>query len=166
MNPQTSSTVSNPASRDAVVLDAIASLQRLTGLFQVRLDQLAHEAGVTPQQWRVLEEICGEHFMPSMFARECESSPAAVSKILRQLIDKGIVRAGVSEHDGRQRTYTPTAAGRRVMSRLTAAREHAIEAVWSDLPRKELQSFKSFSNDLISRLEAYARAKEQRDNHG
>lgn len=147
-------------SQRGVVLDAIASLQRLTDLFQVRREQIARGAGLTPQQWKVLEEIGGEHFMPSMFARERDSTPAAVSKILRQLIDKGIVRVGVSEEDGRQRTYALTADGRRVMARLRAERERAIEAVWNGLPTAELESFRAFSNDLINRLESYARAKE------
>lgn len=147
-------------SHRVVVLDAIASLQRLTDLFQLRREQIAREAGLTPQQWKVLEEIGGEHFMPSMFARERDSTPAAVSKILRQLIDKGVVRVGVSEEDGRQRTYALTPDGRRVMARLRAARERAIEAVWNDLPPAQLESFRAFSNDLINRLESYARAKE------
>lgn len=111
------------------VHEAIASLQRLADLFAARREQLAGEAGLTVQQWRVLEEISGEHFMPSMFARAQESSPAAVSKVLRQLLDKGLVAAAVGERDGRQRRYTLTAKGRRTMEALRASRERAIRAI-------------------------------------
>ena len=111
---------------------------------------------MTVQQWRVLEEIGGENFMPSMFARERESSPAAVSKIIRQLLDKGLVAVSVSEADGRQRDYALTAAGRRVMERLRESRSRAVAAVWSGLDAARLADFTSFSSELINRLESYA----------
>ena len=47
--------------------------------------------GITIEQWRVLEEISTDHFIPSMFARSRDSSAAAVSKILRQLLDGVLV---------------------------------------------------------------------------
>jgi DNA-binding MarR family transcriptional regulator len=142
---------------DAAVLGAIATLQRLSELFELRREQLARGAGVTVQQWRVLEEIGGENFMPSMFARERESSAAAVSKIIRQLLDKGLVAVSVSETDGRQRDYALTAAGRRVMERLREDRRVAIAAVWDGLDPARLAAFRGFSNELINRLESYAK---------
>ncbi len=147
--------------QSAAILGAIASLQRLADLFQLRREQLAREADLTVQQWQVLEQIAGEQpFMPSMFARERSSTPAAVSKIIRQLLDKGIVTVAVSDSDGRQRDYSLTPAGRRVTQRLLAARERAIAAVWAGLEPRRLEDFAQFSNDLIKRLETYARAKE------
>jgi DNA-binding MarR family transcriptional regulator len=138
------------------VLSAIGALQRLSELFQQRREQLAREAGLSVQQWRVLEEISGEHFMPSLFARERESSPAAVSKIIRLLLDKGVVAVAVSEADGRHREYALTPAGRRVMGRLRAARQRAIVAVWGGLDHDGLRQFTEFSSRLIRRLEEYA----------
>ena len=46
---------------------AIGSLGRLTDLFQRRRLQLARGVGLTVQQWRVLEEVSTEHFLPSLF---------------------------------------------------------------------------------------------------
>lgn len=135
---------------------AIEALQRLAELFEERRQQLAREAGLTIQQWQVLEEICEEHFMPSMFARERESSAAAVSKILRQLLDRGLVQVAVSETDGRQRCYGLTEEGRRIMDHLRASRRKAIEAVWGDLDAAGLACFTEFSSELVRRLEAYA----------
>ena len=135
---------------------SIAHLQRLTDLFQERRAQLAKRVGLTEQQWRVLEEISTEHFIPSLFAKSQESSPAAVSKVLRQLLDKEVVRVSVSESDGRLRQYELTQKGQRTMERLRRHREHAIDAIWSDLPADELRRFHALSAELIARIERYA----------
>ncbi|MDD9934435.1 MAG: MarR family transcriptional regulator [Myxococcales bacterium] len=135
---------------------AIAQLQRLTDLFQQRRQELARRVGLTEQQWRVLEEISTEHFMPSMFARQSESSPAAVSKILRQLLDKELVRVSVSEDDGRQRQYGLSEAGERVMKELRAYRARAIERIWSNLPADQLGQFNELARELVARIETYS----------
>jgi len=97
--------------RPPAVHRAIGQLQRLTELFGKRRVQLATGVGLTEQQWRVLEEIATEHFMPSMFARGRRSTAAAVSRIIRQLLDKQLVSVSVSRTDGRQRRYVLTAKG-------------------------------------------------------
>jgi len=144
------------APRLPIVHDAIAKLQRLTDLFQERRAQLAVEAGLTEGQWEVLERIDTEHFMPSMFARDRESSAAAVSRLLRQLVEKKLVTVSVSRHDGRQREYVLTARGRRTLAGLRASRAAAIDAIWIPLDHDALAAFARVSDELIRRIEAYA----------
>ena len=136
---------------------AIAQLQRLTELFQKRRAQLASDVGLTEQQWGLLEEISTEHFMPSMFAKQRSSSPAAVSKIIRQLIDKGLVSVSLSESDARQRRYDLTPQGHKIMSRLRESRQTAIERVWLNLDTGDLAAFNDFADQLANRLEALVR---------
>lgn len=142
--------------RDEQILEAIAQLQRLSEVFGKRRIQLARRVGLTEQQWRVLEEISREHFIPSMFARKQDSSAAAVSKVLRQLLDKGLIQVSVSAQDGRQRAYELTGDGRRTMESLHNHRKHAIDAIWKELPERELQRFSRFSAMLTERIEQYA----------
>ena len=97
------------------VHDAVECLGRLTEVFRQRRQQLAASVGLTEQQWSVLDEIEQADFMPSMFARQRESSPAAVSKILRQLQDKELVVVSLSSSDGRQRNYELSAEGKRAL---------------------------------------------------
>ena len=59
---------------------AITGLQRLTDVFRERRRQLAAEVDLSETQWRLLEEVADEHFMPSMFARARDCTPAAVSR--------------------------------------------------------------------------------------
>jgi DNA-binding MarR family transcriptional regulator len=136
-------------------LEAIDALGRLTVAFEARRAALAAAVGLTEGQWGLLEEISTEHFMPSMFARDRSSSAAAVSKTLRQLKEKGLVVAGLSAADGRQRDYELTPKGRKVLAALRAERELAIKAVWEPLDREELAAFTAFGVALASRLEAY-----------
>lgn len=145
---------------------AIASLQRLAEAFGVRRGQLAGVVGLTDHQWAVLEEIATEHFMPSMFARRRQSSPAAVSKTLRQLADKGLIAAGVAKDDGRQRAYVLTPKGEATMRRLRENRQVAIDAIWADLDQKDLRTFARFSGQLADRLERYAERIGSQENNG
>jgi DNA-binding MarR family transcriptional regulator len=145
------------AGRVTEIHSAIDCLGRLSEAFSERRAQLAQGVGLTDQQWGVLEEISTEHFMPSMFARRRESSAAAVSKILRQLNDKGLISVGVSESDGRPRKYELTARGKQVMAALRRSRERAIRDVWLPFDAEQVRQFINFSTLLVARLEAYAR---------
>jgi DNA-binding MarR family transcriptional regulator len=139
-----------------VVHDAIAKFTRLTDLFRSRRGQLAVEAGLTEQQWEVLERIATEHFMPSLFARHRDSSAAAVSRLIRQLLEKRLVSVSAREHDARQRRYVLTAKGRRTLDAVRANRQAAIDAIWSTLDPHALAAFTTISDELIRRIEAYA----------
>lgn len=150
----------NDAASTSIVHDAISHLQQLSELFQKRREQLARSAGITVQEWRVMEEIYGENFMPSLFARERESSRAAVSKILRQLIEKGLIAVAISPDNGRHRDYSLTEEGRTVIAALRRARQEAIDNVWSSIPEEELARFVAFSHTLTTKLEHYAKREE------
>jgi DNA-binding MarR family transcriptional regulator len=141
---------------------AIACLQRLTDLFAERRQQLARSVGLSEQQWAVLEEISSEHFMPSLFARQRESSAAAVSKILRQLLQKELVSVGLGAGDGRQRRYELTAKGKRCIEGLRREREVAIRTVWSGFDSAGLEAFSRFGTRLAQRLTSYAESVKER----
>jgi DNA-binding MarR family transcriptional regulator len=136
---------------------AIAALQRLSELFQTRRRQLAEQVGITESQWRVLEEIADEHFMPSLFARERQRTPAAVSRTLRALADKGLVEASLGSDDARRRIYRLTSRGRNVQRELRARRQIAIAEIWSDFSARDLRAFVRFADSLGDRLEDYTR---------
>lgn len=143
---------------EPAVADAIAALQRLAELVAERRAQLAREAGLSEPQWRALERIAAPGFLPSLFARAEETTPAAVSKLLRQLLEKDLVTVSVSGEDARQRVYAPTARGRRVLARIEAARREAVEAVWAGVSARDLRRFTELAEELAGRLEAFARA--------
>lgn len=144
--------------RQAQAHEAIAALQRLTDLFRLRRAQLARGALLSEQQWQVLEEVASEQFMPSMFARGREQSPAAISRVIRQLLDRKLIApAATRGTDRRHRTYALTALGRRALDALRARRGRAVDTVWLAIDSRELSTFTKVSGELAVRLEAYAR---------
>jgi DNA-binding MarR family transcriptional regulator len=145
---------------------AIAALQTLSDLLAQRRAQLAQEAGLTEQQWRLLEEIAAPGFLPSLFARRSDVTPAAVSKVLRQLLEKDLVAVAISDQDARQRDYTPTARGRKALARIEAARQDAVRTIWSALAPRDVSQFADLSETLAARLESYARARSGRLGRG
>jgi DNA-binding MarR family transcriptional regulator len=136
--------------------EAIARLTRLTDVFQQRREQLASHAGLTVSQWSVLEEIATEHFMPSMFAQSEATSRAAVSKVIRQLLDRGLIQVAISPVDGRQRDYTLTPSGKATLETLRAERQRAIEAIWLTLDPDAVMQFNKFTALLVERIERFA----------
>ena len=144
------------SSRIDTIHRAISVLQRLSDLFVERREQIARQCHLSVGQWGLLEEIATEHFMPSMFARRRSVSSAAVSKLIRGLLERGLVSVKVSALDGRQRQYALTARGKRSLEELRTNRAKAIEVVWKDLPAAELQRFAEFGEGLADRLEEYA----------
>lgn len=135
--------------------EAIEQFRALADVFERRRETLARGAGLTVEQWRALEAIASEHFMPSMFARGRRSSPAAVSKILRQLLEAGMVSVAVASGDLRKRSYRLTTRGRRTLDALRSARRDAIDAIWMRLPERELAAFSSFARRLVASIEDY-----------
>jgi DNA-binding MarR family transcriptional regulator len=147
---------SKQASSRGPLWGAIEQLGRLTEMMERRRHQLARTVGLSPQQWRVLEEIAREDFMPSLFARAQECAPAAVSRTLRQLQERSLVSASIASQDARRREYALTAKGAELLAEVRRAREHALETVWSGFDRAELERFADFGAALADRLEAYA----------
>ena len=144
-----------------VVYAAILSLQRLTEGMDRRRQQLARQVGLSPRQLAVLEEVSREGFMPSLFARSRDSSPAGVSRVLRQLLDRGLVAVSIGAGDARRREYALTARGAKRMAELRAARESAMAAVWDGLEPRDVERFARFGARLADRLAAYAEEAQQ-----
>jgi DNA-binding MarR family transcriptional regulator len=143
------------ATRTETIHDAISALQRLSDLFNQRRQEIAQEAGLSVRQWGLLEEIATEHFMPSLFAERRSVTPAAVSKLVRGLLERDLIRATIGTGDRRQRNYVLTAAGRRLLDKVRLTRQTAIDEVWADLPATELRRFTQFGEKLGDRLESY-----------
>jgi DNA-binding MarR family transcriptional regulator len=145
------------------VLQAIERIQQLAALFNKRRAQLAARVGITEAQWKVLEGIATEHFMPSMFAHEQDHTRGAVSKIIRPLLRGKLISVAISAGDGRRRRYELTAEGKKTMSRLREARNAAIRKIWGPMSASELVAFTRVSDLLIARIKAYVEKEQAYD---
>jgi DNA-binding MarR family transcriptional regulator len=147
--------VAQQSARFNRVSEAIEQFSALADVFERRRETLARGAALTVEQWRTLEAVASEHFMPSMFARGRKSSPAAVSKILRQLLEARMVAVAVASGDLRKRSYRLTARGRRTLDNLRTARRDAIDAIWMRLPERDVETFSRFAQQLVASIEEY-----------
>lgn len=141
--------------RRARIAEAIAALQGLVEVFEERREALARSVGLSPTQWQVLEQVGRDDFMPSLFARRRDVSAAAVSRTLRQLLDRRLVDVQISPRDARQRLYRVTEKGRKALDEVHAERERAVEAVWQTLSDADLTRFEKVARVLTERLLAY-----------
>ena len=138
-----------------LVYQAIRQLQMLSTIFIKKRRELAGRVGLTEAQWRVLDEIGHNDFMPSLFASERENTKAAISKTLRQLTDAGLITVEISREDARQRKYTLTAEARQKLDELTRLRTEAVEKVWMPIDQKLLEPTIAFNEALIENLKRY-----------
>jgi len=88
------------ARRDPI-FQAIEAMTALAELFERRREALARDAGNHYRAVAGARRNFDSTFIPSMFARSRDSSAAAVSKILRQLLDSGLVSAAIGRADRR-----------------------------------------------------------------
>lgn len=141
--------------RQARTERTIEALQGLVEVFEDRRASLARSAGLSPSQWQVLEQVGQDDFMPSLFARRRDVSPAAVSRTLRQLLDARLVDVHISPRDARQRLYRLTRKGRKALDAVHEERAQAITAVWDSLSEADLTRFERLCRNLAGRLHDY-----------
>ena len=141
--------------RVARIQTTIEALQGLVEVFEDRRESVARAAGLSPTQWQMLEQVGRDDFMPSLFARRREVSPAAVSRTLRQLLDQRLADVQISPRDARQRLYRVTEKGRKALDAVRRERQRAIEAVWETLSDADLTRFGKLSLELTERLRDY-----------
>ena len=78
----------------------------------------------------------------------------------KQLLDKALLKVTISRQDGRQRQYSLTAKGQKVMHHLRGLREEAIAEIWSVLSEGELRAFTGVNDKLLENMRIYLEREE------
>ena len=111
--------------------------------------QLA-ELEVTRGMWAVLLAAEQEGYSkPSEIAEFVGIDRTAVSRLLRTLEHRGLVRRANSAHDGRARAVTVTAQGRAVLTRATAGAHETARWYKTKLTKKEQSDLDALLNKLL-----------------
>ena len=134
----------------------------LAEIFERRREVLARDAGITIEQWRVLEEISTEHFIPVDVRAQPRQLGRCGFENTAPTARRGLVSAAIGRDDRRNRSYKLTAKGHRTLAELRASRQAAIEAIWTGFSRDELAAFSTFAIKLSDRIERYSRGKNGR----
>jgi len=108
-------------------------------------------AGVTEQQWRVLRVLSGGPCEPSRAAESALLHPPSVTRILKELIDRGFILREPNPSDGRRAVLTLAPAGRKLIRETSA---HTIKLVEGYKQAFGVERFDALLVELVALTEA------------
>ena len=135
--------------------DLAQTLVHLAQTFIALGEEIAAGGRLTPQLWGVLHQVgeAGDDGVsPSEIAAASGTSRANVTKLVRGLVRRGLVRVGGNPADGRQKRLTCTASGRQVLARLNAEKARLLGAALDGLSPEERRALHRVGARLLSRL--------------
>ena len=127
------------------------ALLRAREVVMDRFRPMLREFGVTEQQWRVMRALKGvtEIDVSALAERSCILAPS-LSRILRDLTDRGLVARRTTKEDRRVGLISITAAGRRLIADVGPHSEARYARIADLLGAEDL----NLLYDLLDRLEA------------
>jgi len=109
---------------------------------------ILRETGITEQQWRVLRVLIDEGPAdPSQLAASAILHPPSVTRILRELLERGFIERAIDRNDGRRSIVSVSAAGKQLFGRTSAQTLILLDAY-----------NKAFGAERLERLVAELRA--------
>lgn len=124
-----------------VAAERVAALRRFNRFYTARIGVLhEHLAGAdfTLAQARLLWELAhGDGLTAASLSRQLELDAGYLSRLLRGLRERGLVRAHRSRHDARQSILSLTAAGRRAFAPMDERSRSDVEALLRPLADAE-----------------------------
>lgn len=124
-------------------LAAAQQLRRFNRFYTQRLGLLNSrhlQSPFTLAEARVIYELAqSEHLTASELAQALLVDEGYLSRILQRLRDRGVVRARVAEHDGRQRRLALTPKGRKAFRTLDARATDSVESLIRNLAPSDQQ---------------------------
>lgn len=136
--------------RDIRLDDSLIALRRILRATEIHARDLAHSAGLTPAQLRVLQIVAGrDSVTPKALAGQMGVSQATVTALVDKLVTRGLVERQPSKIDRRQTNVVVTADG-------TATLDEAPDA----LQQRYVRAFESLADweqaQIVASLERVA----------
>ena len=125
----------------SVEQEAMLSILRTSDLLENRLARLLREYGLTPSQYNAMRIMRGEgEPMPCLevAGRMIQVAPA-ITRVIDQLVARGLVEKSQSSNDRRVFLVTLTPSGRDVLRRLDTPIERLHHALLGGVPKRELE---------------------------
>ncbi|WP_326523860.1 homoprotocatechuate degradation operon regulator HpaR [Sphingomonas sp.] len=115
------------------------------------------EAGVTEQQWRVLRVLSdATRLDPSTLATHAMLHPPSVTRILRDLLDKGLIVRSADETDGRRSFIALTDEGRAVVEHTAEHTMRILRQYEEHFGKARLAAMRSELKELADTLNMIA----------
>lgn len=118
---------------------------------------LLREAGVTDQQWRVLRVLAdGGPLDAGGIAQRALLYAPSVTRIVREMVDRGLLSRGTSESDRRRSVIEITPAGRDLVSRTAERTARMLVAYGEAFGGERLERFVAEASVLVEALARFA----------
>ncbi len=102
------------------------------------------EANVTEQQWRVLRVLADAEYLDARgIAEQGLLYPPTVTRILRELTDRGLIERKIDPNDGRRAIISITSAGRQLVANTAKHTKVLLDAYTEAFGEERLEAFKA-----------------------
>lgn len=141
------------------------ALLRARSVTSHRFKPFTDEVGLTQPQWRVLRALAGEAGLDSRtLARRCVLMPPSVSRIVRDLEQRGLVMQAQSR-DRRHKPLEITEEGWQLFNAISARAHQVYQQIEAAYGADELRDLVARLNRLIDVCEALPDADEGKGPH-
>lgn len=114
------------------------------------------EANVTEQQWRVLRVLADADWLDARsIAEHALLYAPTVTRILKELTDRGLIERGTDPADGRRSVISITQAGERLVAETAAKTKILLNAYAETFGEERLDAFKDEAKALARALEKF-----------
>ena len=134
---------------------------RLHAQYTRLLTRVSEENGLTLQQWKVFSALGSfEPIAASEVCRWLTTDKAIVSRVVRQLLERKLVKRRLHARDARLVEILLTQSGKALYAKMAAALDSVEAELLMDSDSSEIQSFHSILERLEARLSELNRAAE------
>jgi len=94
-------------------------------------------------------------------AERLRIDPSRASRIVAEMVARGVLRRKASQADARRIVVVVTALGQRLVSEIQAQKLSMIEAITADWPEEDIEAFARLFDRFVGRFEEAFKAREK-----
>jgi homoprotocatechuate degradation regulator HpaR len=129
------------------------ALLRCREAVMARFRPMLREHGLSEQQWRILRALCATGpLRAGDLAQLTLLSAPSVSRLVRSLSERGLIRRAPNADDLRATTITVTARGRKLVDRIAPLSEAIYAEIGGAIGSRDLDHLYGLLDDATSRL--------------
>lgn len=119
----------------------------------LRAEVSQRELGLPITHIRALKGICRNPESTAFsIAQRMQRDKAQITRVLKELLNEGLIEKCPNPADGRSQLLFPTEKGRVVMAQLQEAEQKTVDRMTQGLSPRELQLFTELSGRMVANL--------------
>ncbi|MFD1216541.1 MULTISPECIES: MarR family winged helix-turn-helix transcriptional regulator [Microbulbifer] len=131
------------------------NLHRLMHVYRSRLraEVSVRDLGLPITHIRALKGICSNpESTAHSIAQRMQRDKAQITRVLKELLNDGLIEKQPNPKDGRSQLLFPTAKGSAVLTEVLKAEQHTADVMTRSLSSKELERFTELTARMVENL--------------